>query len=56
MNDMWVNVGYEDLKLSPYTQPPQIVDNKRIGQSNGLPNDIFTILIRITVGLKDRLK
>ena len=31
MKDQWVNIGYEDEKLKPFTEPSLIMDQKRIG-------------------------
>jgi len=36
MSDMWLNVGYEDDRLLPFTQPEQIVENPLIGKLNTL--------------------
>lgn len=39
MKDRWMNIGYEDDELKPYTEPePDINDPKRIGNCRPLLN------------------
>lgn len=32
MNDSWINNGHEDDKLRPYQEPPNLIDDRRLGK------------------------